>query len=247
MNTALIQLQHVSFSYGKNQIIEDLNLDINHNSIVSFMGPSGCGKSTVLRLISGLESPASGAIYFDGNPVVLPPKTLRYSFQDYDALPWLTVEQNIFLSNRLLGTESLRQESCKELLSQIGLSNHRKKYPAQLSGGMRKRLALGRCIAGTPKAILLDEPFSSLDVAARDTLHGLVLNLSNQMKCAFVIVTHDIDEAVFLSNKIFISAPLPFQVRKIINVPFNYPRDSQIRESREFESITGTIRSLLVS
>lgn len=245
MNTPLIEFRQVSFGYDKSEIIRTLDLSIEHNTILSIMGPSGCGKSTVLRLISGLGHPSSGKILFDGAPVVRPPKDLRYSFQDYDAFPWLTVEQNILLFSKSSERISVQDEATN-LLKQIGLFGHSKKYPAQLSGGMRKRLALGRCIAGTPKAILLDEPFSSLDVAARNELHKLVLGLASQIKCTFVIVTHDIDEAVFLSSKVILATPLPFRLSRIIEIPFPYPRDPQLRLSGEFEMLCEDIRALLI-
>lgn len=246
MNNDLIEINQVSFSYDKNEVISNLDLSIERNSIVSIMGPSGCGKSTLLRLISGLGRPSSGTIFFNGSPVIRPPKDLRYSFQDYDAFPWLTVKQNILLFSRFSKAKT-RQSEANSLLKQIGLYGHGNKYPAQLSGGMRKRLALGRCIAGEPKAILLDEPFSSLDVAARDELHKLVLDLAHQIKCTFIIVTHNINEAVFLSSKVIVATPIPFRIKKIVEVPFNYPRDPQVRLSLMFDVICEEIRSLLVS
>jgi NitT/TauT family transport system ATP-binding protein len=239
MKKPLIEVCNVSFAYGDKQIIDSATFSIAESSIVSIMGPSGCGKSTALRIISGLETPSAGVCRFDGAKVISPPANLRYSFQDYDAFPWLTVESNL----RLFGEKPRKLARITKVLQRIGLVDHRAKFPAQLSGGMRKRLALGRCIVGAPKAILLDEPFSSLDVSARDDLHELVLDLARETGCTFVIVTHDIDEAIFLSNRVFISDPLPFQVRKVIDVPFPYPRSKNIRQADEFENLHEEIRS----
>lgn len=242
MKGPLIEVRQVSFYYGERKIVDDASLSIDQNSIVAIMGPSGCGKSTLLRIISGLEKPATGICRFDEKEVKKSPKDLRYSFQDYDAFPWRTVEQNLCLFSRACGND----DKTDELIKQIGLLGHGKKFPPQLSGGMRKRLALGRCIAGAPKGVLLDEPFSSLDLSSREDLHKLVLDLARQMDCTFVIVTHDINEAIFLSSRIFISTPLPFHVRKIIDVPFQYPRSPDIQRSREFENLYTEVRSLLV-
>jgi NitT/TauT family transport system ATP-binding protein len=245
MNNDLIEINQVSFGYDKSEVISNLDLSIERNSIVSIMGPSGCGKSTLLRLISGLGQPSAGTIFFNGSSVLRPPKDLRYSFQDYDAFPWLTVKQNILLFSRFSRAKAAQNEA-DDLLKQIGLYEHAKKYPAQLSGGMRKRLALGRCIAGEPEAVLLDEPFSSLDVAARDELHKLVLDLAHQIKCTFVIVTHNINEAVFLSSRVIVATPIPFRIKKIVKVPFTYPRDPQVRVSHTFDVTCEEIRSQLV-
>jgi NitT/TauT family transport system ATP-binding protein len=244
MTNQLIEIEKVSFSYGDRKIIDSANLSINQNSIVSIMGPSGCGKSTLLRIISGLEEPTGGFCRFDGEEVRRPPKTLRYSFQDYDAFPWRTVEKNLSLFARRV--QQKNTDPVTELLQKVGLQEHREKFPLQLSGGMRKRLALGRCIAGAPKAILLDEPFSSLDVSSRDELHKLVLNLAQETGCTFVVVTHDIDEAVFLSSRVIVSDPLPFHVRKVIEIPFHYPRSTEIRQTHDFEQLCEEIRSLQI-
>ncbi|HKQ04652.1 MAG TPA: ABC transporter ATP-binding protein [Blastocatellia bacterium] len=241
----MIKLNQVSFCYSTHKIVQNLDLCIERESIMSIMGPSGCGKSTLLRLISGLELPSLGYISFDGEAVSYPPKDLRYSFQDYDAFPWLTVEENVLLSNKSLKRKDALSQT-NDILKRVGLYDHRKKYPAQLSGGMRKRLALGRCIAGASKAILLDEPFSSLDVDARNDLHNLVLTLAKQIKCTFLIVTHDIEEAIFLSSKVVIATQLPFQIRAIVEIPFPYPRTEALLLLPEFQIISKRIRGLLI-
>lgn len=240
---SIIELNQVSFSYKKMLVVKDLNLTIKDKQIVSIMGPSGCGKSTVLRLLSGLEKPILGDYFFEGKPIERPSPKLRYSFQDFDAFPWKTVKTNLLLggASEKGGPEAFAVE---DLLYKIGLSGHENKYPAELSGGMRKRLALGRCLAGKPRVILFDEPFSSLDVDARQEMYGLLQNLWNEWRCLFIIVTHDIQEAILLSHEIIVSTALPFRTKELITVPFSYPRNDSIVSSSEYFNLASKIRNL---
>lgn len=240
---ALVELKNVSFAYSETLVVKDLNLAIEDAQIVSIMGPSGCGKSTVLRLLAGLEKPIFGDCLFDGKKIDRPSPNLRFSFQDFDAFPWKTVEDNL-----LLGGASKNERSnaffIGDLLQKIGLAGHENKYPAELSGGMRKRLALGRCLAGKPRVILLDEPFSSLDVDARREMYSLLQELWNEWRCLFVIVTHDIHEAILLSRMVIISERLPFREKETIQIPFDYPRDDSIIGTSEYLSLASRLRHL---
>ncbi len=243
IDMALIELKKINFAYSKSPVVRDLDLAIEDGQIVTIMGPSGCGKSTVLRLLSGLEPPLSGKYLFEGITLECPSSKLRFSFQDFDAFPWRTVRNNLLFSgaSEKGGGNAF---NVGELLQKIGLTGHENKYPAELSGGMRKRLALGRSLAGKPRVILLDEPFSSLDVDAKQEMYSLLQDLWNEWRCLFVIVTHDIHEALILSHQIIISKALPFRKRKVINVPFNYPRDDSIISSSEYLSLTSHLRHL---
>ena len=241
---ALVELKKVNFEYSKSPVVRDLDLAIENRQIVSIMGPSGCGKSTVLRLISGLEAPLSGECLFEGKNIERPSPKMRFSFQDFDAFPWKTVRNNLLLGGAS-ENGGANAFDIEVLLQKIGLAGHENKYPAELSGGMRKRLALGRCLAGKPQVILLDEPFSSLDMDAKQEMYTLLQNLWNEWQCLFVIVTHDIHEALFLSRQIIISEPLPFRKKEIIEIPFSYPRDDSIITSSEFFSLASRLRHLL--
>jgi len=241
---ALLKLKKTQFAYDETPVVKDFDLVINERQIISIMGPSGCGKSTVLRLIAGLEKPTSGTCLFDGKPLEKPSPELRYCFQDYDAFPWKVVRKNLLLA----GATEEKSEitfNIDDLLGKIGLAEHYKKYPAELSGGMRKRLALGRCLAAKPKLILLDEPFSSLDVDARCEMYTLLQTLWSEWHCVFVIVTHDIHEAILLSQRILISEPLPFRTKALIDIPFKYPRHESISTTEEYLSIAHRVRELL--
>lgn len=241
---ALLELRNVNFAYEETAIVQNLDFEINAGQIISIMGPSGCGKSTVLRLIAGLEKPNLGQRFIDGEPFEKTFPKLRYSFQDYDAFPWKTVRQNLSFAGAS-EEESRTGFKIDNLLEIIGLADHDHKYPAELSGGMRKRLALGRCLAAKPKLVLLDEPFSSLDVDAKTEMYALLQRLWAEWNCVFVVVTHDIHEAILLSQNVFISEFLPFRRKDSINIPFPYPRDEKISTTEEYLSIAHQIRELL--
>jgi len=240
---AIVELKNVSFTYSDTLVVKDLNLAIEDVQIVSIMGPSGCGKSTVLRLLSGLEKPQSGECLFEGHILERPSQKLRFSFQDFDAFPWRTVKENL-----LLGGASENKHSTAfnvdDLLSKIGLVGHEKKFPAELSAGMRKRLALGRCLAGKPRVILLDEPFSSLDIDARQEMYRLLQDLWGEWRCLLIIVTHDVHEALILSRRVVVSEPLPFRKKEVIDVPFKYPRDDSIISTEQYLSLASRLRHL---
>ena len=229
----LIEFKEISFSYTSDLVVSGLSLELGKFQIVGILGPSGCGKSTVLRLIAGLEKPVEGSILYDGKVKEPPNEGLRFSFQDFDAFPWRTVEENLTLAGATQD-EKGSGFSVDELLSKIGLYEHRKKYPAELSGGMQKRLALGRWIAGKPDVVLLDEPFSSLDVDTRYDMYSLLQSLRLTWQCLFIIVTHNIHEAVYLCSEIIVSTPLPFRVKSKFEVPFDYPRTEEIQESGDY-------------
>lgn len=228
-----IEFKQIAFSYGSDLIVSEFDLQLGASQIVGILGPSGCGKSTVLRLVAGLERPTEGCILYDGNTKEPPIRGLRFSFQDFDAFPWRTVEENLILAGASL-QEGEAGFSVDELLNKIGLLEHRKKYPSELSGGMQKRLALGRWIAGKPEIVLLDEPFSSLDIDTRYDMYSLLQSLRLEWECLFIIVTHDIHEAVYLCSEIVVSTPLPFRIKAKFEVPFDYPRTEDIQESDDY-------------
>jgi len=240
---AIIQLDNVTFSYGENEIVKDVSFSIDMPQIVSIMGPSGCGKSTLLHLLSGLELPQAGKCLFEGKILDRPSSNLRYSFQNFDSFPWRTVRENLLLGGATSG-DSQEVFNIDELICMVGLEGHEGKYPSELSGGMRKRLALGRCLAAKPWVILLDEPFSSLDVDARQEMYALLQHLWDEWKCVFIIVTHDVHEAIILSERVVVSKPLPFRVNDIIDISFSYPRDDTLINTREYLLYASKLRLL---
>lgn len=241
---ARVELTNVNFGYTKAPVVRGLDLAVEEGQIVSIMGPSGCGKSTVLRLIAGLERPTSGLFEFESLDLRRPSSLLRFSFQDYDAFPWRTVKQNLLLGGASEHASHTAFD-VDDLLKKIGLAGHERKYPAELSGGMRKRLALGRSLAGKPHIVLLDEPFSSLDTDARHEMYDLLQALWAEWHCLIIIVTHDIHEAILLSRRVLISERLPFRIKGEVEVPFEYPRNESISASEGYSKLAHRIRELL--
>lgn len=241
---AILEFQNVSFRYGNSLVVSGMNFPFEDGRFITMMGPSGCGKSTVLRLMAGLERPSAGDCLFEGNPLERPSPKLRFSFQDFDSFPWKTVRQNLLLGGATDGGDGAAFDA-DGLINKIGLTGHEHKYPAELSGGMRKRLALGRCLAGKPKVILLDEPFSSLDVDARQEMYDLLQSLWTEWRCLIVIVTHDIHEAIMLSERIVISDKLPFRIKHVVEVPFEFPRKASISDTMEYIELFRKIRKSL--
>ena len=241
---ALVELKNVDFAYTESPVVRGLDLAVEAGQIVSIMGPSGCGKSTVLRLIAGLEMPTRGICLFNGAKLERPSPLLRFSFQDYDVFPWRTVRQNLLLGGASENGAG-NAFAVDDLLEKIGLAGHEKKYPAELSGGLRKRLALGRSFAGKPQVVLLDEPFSSLDTDARHEMYDLLQALWAEWHCLIIVVTHDTHEALLLSNRVLISDRLPFRIRGEIEVPFAHPRKESIAVGTEYLALSHHIREFL--
>ncbi|MCD2172310.1 ABC transporter ATP-binding protein [Rhizobium sp. C4] len=236
--TAQMRLEGVSLSYGAKLVLSDINLDIARGEIVSVVGPSGCGKTTSLRVLAGLVSPSGGRIVYEGTPLSGPRRDIAIVFQDYGKalLPWRTAYQNISLALETMGTDkSERPDRIHALLKLIGLGNHADKFPSQMSGGMQQRLQIARALAQEPSVLLMDEPFGALDAMTRQTLQDELLTLSTKTGATIYFVTHDLEEAVYLSDRVVGLLPNPGRVGRIFDVNLPRPRDQlTTRESPEF-------------
>jgi NitT/TauT family transport system ATP-binding protein len=240
-----IDVNSVDFSYGDLPVIRGVSFSVHERDAFAVMGPSGSGKSTLFRLLAALERPTSGRITRDGALVERPSADVRLGFQDHDGFPWATVEKNLRVIVRLAGPRETISDRVDGLLADVGLTEYRELYPDQLSGGMRKRLALARALAGSPKLALLDEPFASLDLDAREELQELLQRLSVSKETAFGIITHDVEEAVFLARRILICSARPLELRDEVEVNLPFPRDVQTRRSREFRDECARVRAAL--
>ena len=228
----MLEIERLQKTYGSGatavDAIRDVSFCVRPGEFVTIVGPSGAGKSTLLRCVCGLLKPTAGAIRLDGRPVVAPPPELALVFQDYtrSLMPWYTVERNVSLPlvNKVSDKRE-RRERTQEALRQVGLSEFATKHPWQLSGGMQQRVALARGLAYQPEYLLMDEPFASVDAQTRAELEDLVLTLRDTVDVTIVLVTHDIDEAVYLADRVIVLSARPTTVLDDIEVDLPSPRD----------------------
>ena len=235
----LLEVQRVGKTFGGPAepvvAIRSVDLRVRKGEFVSIVGPSGCGKSTLLQIIAGLIPASAGEVLLDGRAVTAPPEGVVYLFQQYSRslLPWLTVEKNVRFGFRHAGSTTSREaeERCIQYLEMVGLADFRRRYPWELSGGMQQRVAIARALAAEPRMLLLDEPFSSVDALTRLELHGLILELWHRTGLTILLVTHDVEEAVYLSDRIALLTRRPAQVAEVF--ANSLPRPRKPVESRE--------------
>lgn len=228
MKSTILELKDISFGYSDKTILSSVSLEIKASEFVVFVGSSGCGKSTLMRIIAGLEMPTFGKVILHSsvNKADQQQTPLAYLFQDYDSFPWLNVWDNLIKGS---GSEPITDFSHAEhLLHQVGLWEHRHKYPSELSGGMRKRLGLARCLVRQPAILLLDEPFSSLDIAIRNDMYTLVQQLAKEVGCTILLVSHDLHEMLLLADRLFLCSKAPMKMVAEISNEMPHPRGEDI-------------------
>jgi sulfonate transport system ATP-binding protein len=220
---------------GSLQVLEDVSLSIKPGEFLSIVGPSGCGKSTLLRMVIGLEQEYQGEIRLDGNRVKGTSLDRGIVFQEHRLFPWLTVEQNIGISllNSDLG-KAEKRKTIQEHIALVGLEGFEKAYPYQLSGGMSQRVAIARALVNRPEVLLLDEPFGALDALTRSHLQKELQRIWEAEGITAILVTHDVEEAIYLGDRVVIMEPRPGRIKHIVSVDLPRPRD---RTSRGFSSI----------
>lgn len=208
----------------KVEALKDIHLDIRPGEFISIIGPSGCGKTTLLRLIAGLDKPQSGELSIDGKRITDVDPERGYVFQQGGLFPWLTVENNIAYGLKARKIYKQKKNDIGKYISMVGLEGFERSYPHQISGGMAQRVAIARALINEPKALLLDEPMGALDSFTRSDLQDKLLELWQQNKTTMILVTHDIDEAIYLSDRIVIMTPRPGRISQIIDVDLPRPR-----------------------
>ena len=221
-------------------VLRGINFDVREGEIVSLIGASGCGKTTLLRIVQGLVRHDSGVIRVDGTPVAGPGRDRGFVFQQASLLPWRTAQANVEFGLELQGVpRAERARRAMALLELVGLGHAARQYPHQLSGGMQQRIGLARAFAIDPAILLMDEPFSALDAQTREVLQKELLRIQLETRKTILFVTHDLDEALYLSNRIIVLAARPGRVRSIIEVPFASPRPElpELRGDAEFQRI----------
>jgi sulfonate transport system ATP-binding protein len=205
--------------------LQNVDLDIIRGEFLSFIGPSGCGKTTLLRLIAGLDTPQSGILTIDGLPIEKPSHERGFVFQQAALFPWKTVEENIAIGLKASKMFKEKKHSIKDYIDLIGLTGFEKAYPHEISGGMAQRVAIARALINEPKVLLLDEPLGALDAFTRIELQNTIHQIWKKTGTTIVLVTHDVDEAIFLSDRIAIMTSRPGQISEIIDVSLKSERD----------------------
>lgn len=246
----VLKLEGVSKSFArveKNDItnaLENINLEMHSGEFISLVGTSGCGKSTMLRLIAGLITPTTGTLTVNGEKIEGPATSRGMMFQTHTLFPWLTVEKNIAFADTMSGKnkEQASIDEVNRMLKVIGLENFRVDYPAQLSGGMQQRVALARSLICKPEILLLDEPLGALDSFTRMNMQDEILNLWKENKQLVIMVTHDVDEAIYMGTKVLVMEPHPGRINNVIDIDLPYPRN---RASSKFVEYRRQILDLL--
>jgi NitT/TauT family transport system ATP-binding protein len=216
--------------------LESIDLEVPENQFATIVGPSGCGKSTLLSMIGGLDEPSTGTILVDGQPVAGPGRDRGMVFQSYTLFPWLTVRQNVEFALRPEAglSKKDRRQITEEHLRMVGLEGFFDSYPRQLSGGMQQRVAIARALSYRPKILLMDEPFGALDAQTRSTMQELLTHVWETHKITVLFVTHDVDEAVFISDRVLVMTARPGRFKDDVNVELPRPRDFEMMASAEF-------------
>jgi len=223
-------------------VLDRLSLSVAHGEMVALVGPNGCGKTTLLRLLAGLEKPTSGELYFGGEPIDGPSEKRGLMFQNLDLFPWLTVRGNVAAGLVARGVRAGSRHEIDEFLQLVGLVEFAHVYPHQLSGGMAQRAALARALINRPGVLLLDEPLGALDQFTRMRMQDEVLRLWQARGTTMVLVTHDIDEAIYMSDRIALLSPRPGRVEHVLDVSLTRPRQ---RTSPEFLEMRVALMQML--
>jgi NitT/TauT family transport system ATP-binding protein len=231
---------------GPLTVLQPTSFTMDTSELVSIVGPSGCGKSTLLHIVGGLIEPTMGSVYLDGVEVHEPSRERGMVFQAYTLFPWRTVYQNVQFGLEMRGLPRKgRERIADKFLEAVGLQDFKNHYPKQLSGGMRQRVAIARALANAPRILLMDEPFGALDAQTRAVMQDLLLDIRRRERITTLFITHDIDEAVYLSDRIFVMTARPGHMKAEINVPFGPDRSDALRNAPEFLAIRKQVHELL--
>ncbi|MFC5718341.1 ABC transporter ATP-binding protein [Pseudomonas sp. GCM10022188] len=215
--------------------LQDFDLEIREGEFLSVLGPSGCGKSTFLSILAGLAEKSGGSIHIDGQPLVGINANQGVVFQGYALFPWRTVLENIEVGLEIRGVgKAERRERAREYLELVGLHGFAARYPHEISGGMKQRVAIARALVYQPDVLLMDEPFAALDAQTREILQGELLRIWDKHKITIVFITHSLDEAIYLSDRIAVMTHRPGRVKEILEVPLARPRLAEVRNCAEF-------------
>jgi len=244
--TGLVHVGALTKSFGKVDALGPLDLDLGENEFVSVVGASGCGKSTLLSIIAGLADPTSGDVLVDGAPVDGPGRDRGVVFQGFTLLPWLTALGNVeFALRDEKISKADRLARARDQLALVGLQGFEDHFPAQLSGGMQQRVAIARSLSYRPRILLMDEPFGALDALTRRDMQSLLTEIWEQYRLTVLMITHDIDEAIYTSDRVVVMTPRPGRIRADFRVPLERPRRPEMIEAPEFRQLHAEILALV--
>lgn len=250
MSRGIIEVKELNKVYESNnktfEALRNIDLTVGENEFLTIIGPSGCGKSTLLRIVAGLEDASSGVLSVDGEEIIGPGADRGMVFQGYTLFPWLTVRENIEYGPKLKGLHILeRRGISNHFLKVIRLEGFAKSYPKQLSGGMKQRVAIARALANRPKVLLMDEPFGALDAQTKLEMQEMLLEVWEREKTTVMFITHDIDEAIFLSQRIIVMGAAPGRFLQQFEVSLPAERTPEVREHPDFLALKHEIVQLL--
>jgi NitT/TauT family transport system ATP-binding protein len=238
----------VRFASGRSSTtaIDDVSLEVRPGEFVSIIGPSGCGKSTILNVTAGFVSPTAGSVLIDGKPVTGPGADRGVVFQQYSLFPWLSVRKNVEFGLKMQGMpSSRRQTTARTLLGLSGLLAFENHYPDQLSGGMKQRVGIVRALATSPQILLMDEPFGALDAQTRVVMQEILTNMWQRLRLSVMFITHDIEEAIFLSDRVLVMTARPGRLKAEIAVPLPRPRRFEMQDSPDFIRLKRDLQALI--
>jgi len=231
---------------GTVSALDDVRLSIGEAEIVCVVGPSGCGKSTLLNLIAGFDQPSAGRILLDGAKLPPPGPDRSVVFQSPSLFPWMTVQENVTFGPCKRGVPRTTYESeARGMIEAVGLSRFAGRYPYELSGGMRQRVQIARALVNHPKVLLMDEPFAALDFQNRLAMQELLLQLWGRIRSTIFFITHDVEEAIFLGDRVYVMTASPGRIKATIEVPFSKPREIEVVTSPEFVAIKDQVLHLI--
>jgi NitT/TauT family transport system ATP-binding protein len=245
-----IDIRNLDVRFGRNssavQAVSDVTVDVKPGEFVSIVGPSGCGKSTLLNVVAGFVKASGGVVQVDGKDVKGPGADRGMVFQQYSLFPWMTVRKNVEFGLKMQGMGSNQRESAaRTLLGLAGLLSFENHFPDQLSGGMKQRVGIVRALATSPQVLLMDEPFGALDAQTRVVMQEILTNMWQRFRISVLFITHDIDESIFLSDKVYVMTARPGRIKAEIEIPLPRPRVPEMATSSEFLQLKRQLHDLI--
>jgi NitT/TauT family transport system ATP-binding protein len=245
-----VQIQDVSVRFGTpgqmTEAASGVSLEVKPGEFVSIIGPSGCGKSTLLNIVAGFLRPSEGQALLDGKAINGPGADRGVVFQQYSLFPWMTVRKNVEFGLKMQGVSPIQRETAaRSLLGMTGLLSFENHYPDQLSGGMKQRVGIVRALATSPQVLLMDEPFGALDSQTRTVMQEILTNMWQQMQLSVLFITHDIEEAIFLSEKVYVMTARPGRIKAEIPIPLPRPRTPEMTATPTFQALVRQLKALI--